>query len=39
VDEDAAYLDALEEGSEELPPGRDTPRQREIHAENIRACA
>jgi len=38
VDEDLAYLDALERGDERpsLPDGRDTVRQREIHAENLR---
>ena len=36
LDEDVDYLDALERGEErpELPPGRDTKPQREIHAEN-----
>jgi glyoxylase-like metal-dependent hydrolase (beta-lactamase superfamily II) len=32
LDEDLAYLDGLAE----LPPGRDTKRQRELHAENLR---
>jgi glyoxylase-like metal-dependent hydrolase (beta-lactamase superfamily II) len=32
LDEDLAYLDGLEK----LPPGRDTKRQREIHADNVR---
>jgi glyoxylase-like metal-dependent hydrolase (beta-lactamase superfamily II) len=38
LDEDAAYLDALEAGEERprLPAGRDSARQREIHAENLR---
>ena len=38
LDEDADYLDALAAGEERprLPPGRDTRRQREIHAENLR---
>ncbi len=31
LDEDVAYLD----GFEQLPPGRDTPRQRAIHKENV----
>ena len=31
VDEDLEYLDRLEK----LPPGRDTPRQRAIHADNV----
>jgi glyoxylase-like metal-dependent hydrolase (beta-lactamase superfamily II) len=37
LDEDVEYLDALERGDErpKLPPGRDTRRQREIHAENV----
>jgi glyoxylase-like metal-dependent hydrolase (beta-lactamase superfamily II) len=37
VDEDLSYLDALERGEEKpkLPPGRDTKRQRAIHAENL----
>ena len=30
-----AYLDALEAGRDELPPGRDTVPQREIHADNV----
>jgi glyoxylase-like metal-dependent hydrolase (beta-lactamase superfamily II) len=36
LDEDVAYLDALERGDERvsLPAGRDSRRQREIHAEN-----
>ena len=32
LDEDLAYLD----GFAKLPPGRDTRRQREVHAENLR---
>ena len=38
LEEDLAYLDALERGEERpaLPPGRDTKRQREVHAENLR---
>jgi len=41
VDEDLAYLDALERGEQrpQLPEGRDTRRQREIHADNLRATA
>ena len=43
LDEDVAYLDALERGDERpsLPGGRDTVRQRAIHAQNLRAvtCA
>jgi glyoxylase-like metal-dependent hydrolase (beta-lactamase superfamily II) len=41
VDEDADYLDALERGEErpKLPPGRDTKRQRAIHAENLARLA
>ena len=38
LDEDVAYLDALEGGEERpsLPPDRDTARQRALHAENLR---
>lgn len=37
LDEDLDYLDALERGDEKprLPAGRDTRRQRAIHAENL----
>jgi len=37
LDEDVAYLDALEQAdpSVKLPKGRDTPRQREIHQDNL----
>ena len=37
LDEDVEYLDALERGDERpsLPRGRDTKRQRAIHAENL----
>jgi len=37
IDQDADYLDVLERGEErpKLPAGRDTKRQREIHAENL----
>src|SRR4051812_47267146 len=37
LDEDVDYLDALERGEERpaLSPGRDTKRQRAIHAENL----
>jgi glyoxylase-like metal-dependent hydrolase (beta-lactamase superfamily II) len=37
LDEDVDYLDVLERGEErpQLPAGRDTVRQREIHAENL----
>jgi len=35
LEADAEYLDALEAGREELPPGRDTSRQREIHDDNV----
>jgi glyoxylase-like metal-dependent hydrolase (beta-lactamase superfamily II) len=37
LDEDAGYLDALERGEERpnLPAGRDTARQREIHLDNL----
>jgi glyoxylase-like metal-dependent hydrolase (beta-lactamase superfamily II) len=41
VDQDLEYLDALERGDERpaLPEGRDSRRQREIHAENLRRLA
>jgi len=41
LDEDFGYLDGLERGDErpKLPAGRDTRRQREIHAANLRALA
>ena len=41
LDEDASYLDALEAGEERpsLPSGRDSKRQRAIHAENLAAVA
>ena len=37
LEEDDAYLDALERGEERprLPRGRDTSRQRRVHAENL----
>ena len=37
LDEDLAYLDALERGDlrPSLPEGRDTARQRRVHAENL----
>jgi len=37
LDEDVDYLDALERGEQRpaLPSGRDSGRQREIHAENL----
>lgn len=37
IDEDSNYLDALERGDKRpaLPHGRDTARQREIHAANL----
>jgi glyoxylase-like metal-dependent hydrolase (beta-lactamase superfamily II) len=37
LDEDLAYLDALERGDERarLPSGRDTARQRAIHTDNL----
>jgi glyoxylase-like metal-dependent hydrolase (beta-lactamase superfamily II) len=40
LEEDAAYLDALERGEERprLPRGRDSGRQRQIHAANLRGC-
>jgi glyoxylase-like metal-dependent hydrolase (beta-lactamase superfamily II) len=34
LDEDLAYLDALERGEMRLPAGRDTKRQRAINADN-----
>ncbi len=39
LDEDAAYLDALERGEQrpELPAARDTARQRELHGANLGA--
>ena len=39
LDEDLAYLDALElgEGRPDLPPGRDSKAQRLVHAENLLA--
>jgi glyoxylase-like metal-dependent hydrolase (beta-lactamase superfamily II) len=38
LDEDAAYLDALERGDERpsLPEGRDSSMQRKVHADNLR---
>ena len=41
LDEDVDYLDALERGEEQppLPPGRDSRRQRAIHAENLERLA
>jgi glyoxylase-like metal-dependent hydrolase (beta-lactamase superfamily II) len=35
LDEDVAYLDALEAGEERLPEGRDTKAQKGIHEENV----
>jgi glyoxylase-like metal-dependent hydrolase (beta-lactamase superfamily II) len=37
LEEDLAYLDGLAAGDERqpLPPGRDTPRQRQIHTDNL----
>jgi glyoxylase-like metal-dependent hydrolase (beta-lactamase superfamily II) len=35
LDEDVDYLDALERGDEQLPDGRDSKAQREIHEENV----
>ena len=39
LDEDVAYLDELQAGKERprLPDGRDSTRQRELHAENLAA--
>ena len=41
LDQDSDYLDALERGDERpaLPKGRDTPRQREIHRDNLARAA
>jgi glyoxylase-like metal-dependent hydrolase (beta-lactamase superfamily II) len=41
LEEDGAYLDAVERGEErpKLPAGRDTPRQRQIHADNLAAAS
>jgi glyoxylase-like metal-dependent hydrolase (beta-lactamase superfamily II) len=40
LDEDGEYLDALEASEERrLPAGRDTARQRAIHADNVQALA
>ena len=41
IDEDLEYLDAVGRGEERptLPKGRDTARQREIHAENLERVA
>ncbi len=40
LDEDLAYLDALERGGEvKLPKGRDSAEQKRIHAENFAALA
>jgi glyoxylase-like metal-dependent hydrolase (beta-lactamase superfamily II) len=39
LEEDLAYLDALHDGDERLPPGRDTKAQRAIHERNARAVA
>lgn len=40
LEEDRAYLDALERGEERprLPDGRDSARQRALHAENLAAA-
>jgi glyoxylase-like metal-dependent hydrolase (beta-lactamase superfamily II) len=35
LDEDVDYLDALERGSDRLPKGRASARQRELHRENV----
>ena len=35
LDEDLDYLDGLAKGDRRIPKGRDTARQREIHAENL----
>ena len=41
IEEDLAYLDALEGGGERvsLPEGRGSAEQQRIHAENLRATA
>ena len=41
LDEDVDYLDALERGEPRprLPKGRDSPRQRQLHAENLARIA
>lgn len=40
LEEDVAYLSALGAGAQaQLPAGRRTARQRQIHAENVRRCA
>lgn len=36
--QDLAYLDALDSGETALPPGRDSARQRQIHAQNVEAA-
>jgi hypothetical protein len=38
LDEDVAYLDALERGEERpgLPASRDTARQRQVHEDNLK---
>jgi glyoxylase-like metal-dependent hydrolase (beta-lactamase superfamily II) len=35
LEADVQYLDALAAGRDELPPSRDTSRQREIHRDNV----
>jgi glyoxylase-like metal-dependent hydrolase (beta-lactamase superfamily II) len=39
LEQDLAYLGALEGGEASLPPGRDSARQRQINAENLEAVA
>jgi hydroxyacylglutathione hydrolase len=41
LDEDVEYLDELQAGKERprLPDGRDSSRQRELHAENLAALS
>jgi glyoxylase-like metal-dependent hydrolase (beta-lactamase superfamily II) len=39
LDEDLEYLGALERGDAKLPKGRDTARQKQIHAENLARLA
>jgi hypothetical protein len=39
MEEDLAYLDALEAGETRLPKDRDTPVQRQAHERNVAATA
>jgi glyoxylase-like metal-dependent hydrolase (beta-lactamase superfamily II) len=38
LEQDTSYLDGLERGDPRLPEGRDSSRQRQIHAENLERC-